>query len=253
MVRMKLALLSDIHANLHALQACLAHARAAGAQQFALLGDLVGYGAFPGEVVRWAMQAAADGAIVLRGNHDAAAAGPPTTGASAEHISVAWTRTQLSETERAFLAGCPLTARWQDVLLVHASAQDPERWIYLDRPERAAQCLDAAQAGHGVQRVFAGHVHAHCFYFRGRRSALMAFDPTPGIAIPLRAHPAWVATVGAVGQPRDGDPRAMYALYDPEENRLTYQRVHYDHGAAAAAIRQTPLPADFAERLGLGR
>ena len=139
MAGMKLALLSDIHANLHALQACLAHARAAGAQQFALLGDLVGYGAFPGEVVRWAMQAAADGAIVLRGNHDAAAAGPPTTGASAEHISVAWTRTQLSETERAFLAGCPLTARWQDVLLVHASAQDPERWIYLDRPERAAQ------------------------------------------------------------------------------------------------------------------
>ena len=89
---MKLALLADIHGNLPALRACLAHAEAAGAQRFAVLGDLVGYGPDPGAVVDWAVDAARDGALLVRGNHDHAVARPPTGGDSAEHASVAWTR-----------------------------------------------------------------------------------------------------------------------------------------------------------------
>ncbi len=253
MVRMKLALLSDIHANLPALRACEQHARQAGAQRFAVLGDLVGYGGEPGAVVEWAMAVSRDGGVVLRGNHDDATARPPTIGQSAEQASVAWTRSQLGAAQREYLAALPLMAPVGELLLVHASPHEPARWPYLDRPERAQQALQAAEATHGLQRVLAGHVHEQRLYYRGRGTSLMPFDPTPGIAIPLRVHRAWVATIGSVGQPRDGDPRAMYALYDDQENRLTFHRVPYDHAAAARAIRATPLPADFADRLEKGR
>ena len=81
----------------------------------------------------------------------------------------------------------------------------------------------------------------------------MAFEPTPGVAIPVRAHRAWLATVGSAGQPRDGDARAMYALYDEPGAQLTFVRVPYDHAAAAAAIRRAGLPAANADRLAKGR
>jgi len=253
MVRMKLALLSDIHANLPALRACVAHAQAAGADRFAVLGDLVGYGGEPAAVVDWAMEVVRAGGVVLRGNHDDACSRLPTEGQSAEQASVAWTYRQLTPLQRAFLAELPLMAPVGDLLLVHASPHEAARWPYLDRPERAQQALQAAEATHGKQRVLAGHVHEQRLYYRGRGTSLMPFDPTPAIAIPLRAHRAWVATIGSVGQPRDGDPRAMYALFDDQENRLTFHRVPYDHAAAARAIRATPLPVDFADRLEKGR
>jgi diadenosine tetraphosphatase ApaH/serine/threonine PP2A family protein phosphatase len=250
---MKLALLADPHANRHALDACLAHARAAGATQTALLGDLVGYGAQPAEVVALAQELAGQGALVLRGNHDDAAVHPPATGVTAEHASAAWTHGRLAPAQRDWLAGLPLTARWHDLLLVHASADQPSRWDYVDRPERAVQCLEAAWEHAEVQRVACGHVHAQRLFYRARRDRLMPFEPTPGVAIPLAAHPAWVATAGSVGQPRDGDVRAMYALYDAQANTLTFHRVDYDHAGAAAAIRRTTLPVYFAERLERGQ
>jgi diadenosine tetraphosphatase ApaH/serine/threonine PP2A family protein phosphatase len=250
---MRLAVLADIHGNLRALRACLDHAQAAGAEHFAVLGDLVGYGAEPGAVVGWAQDAARAGALVLRGNHDHAAAHPPGEGPSAEHASTVWTRAQLSDGQRDFLAGLPLQARYEDVLLVHASPHEPGRWHYLDRPERALQALRAAEAGAGVRGVLAGHVHEQRLYYRGRAGGLLPFTPTAGIPIPLRPHPVWVATAGAVGQPRDGDVRAMYALLDTAADTLCFHRVPYDHLAAARAIRATPLPASFADRLEQGR
>lgn len=250
---MKLALLSDLHGNAHALRACMAHARAQGFDRLAVLGDLVGYGAEPGVVVDWAVQAVQDGGIVLRGNHDEAASRAPAGGDRSEDLSSAWTHAQLQPAQRSFLAGLPLVATVDGVLLVHASAHEPGQWLYIDRPERALQALRAAEDDHGVKRVLAGHMHEQRLYYRGRGSGLLPFTPTPGIAIPLRAHPAWVATIGSVGQPRDGDPRAMYAMLDTAGDRLTFHRVAYEHGAAARAIRASRLPAGFAERLELGR
>jgi diadenosine tetraphosphatase ApaH/serine/threonine PP2A family protein phosphatase len=250
---MKLALLSDVHANLRALHACLAHARAAGATRFALLGDLVGYGAEPAQVVDEAMALAQAGAIVLRGNHEAAALVPPADPRTAEAGSSRWTHGELGAAHQAFLAALPLTAILGSAFLVHASADEPDAWHYVDSPRRAALCLDAATQDPQVRHVFCGHVHEQRLYYRGRGRTLMAFDPAAGAAAFVPPSRTWLATVGSVGQPRDGDPRAMYALFDAREARLTFQRVAYDHLGAADAVRRAGLPESFALRLEEGR
>ena len=106
---MKLALLSDIHANLRAWQACLEHARDAGADRIAVLGDIVGYGAEPAEVLAEVMALAEKGALVVQGNHDELAVTPRATAQTMEDASAAWTHAQLDDTQRAFLAALPLT------------------------------------------------------------------------------------------------------------------------------------------------
>jgi diadenosine tetraphosphatase ApaH/serine/threonine PP2A family protein phosphatase len=250
----KLALLADLHANVQALDACIADARARGATRFAFLGDLVGYGADPAQVIDRVMAMAAQGALVLKGNHDEAALSPPPkAGEGADLASPAWTHAQLSPAQRDFLASLPLEQRvGDDILLVHASAHDPARWTYVTRPAEAAQSLDAARA-QGAALVFGGHVHEQRLFFVGAVGKLMPFAPTPGVAVPLPAHREWLATVGSVGQPRDGDPRAMYAIYDGDSARLTFLRVVYDHAAAAAAIIRAGLPRGNAARLAAGR
>jgi len=250
---MRLALLSDLHANPGALQACLAHARRCGATRFAILGDLVGYGAEPVPVLETVMELAGRGALVVRGNHDTAAQGEPATGGTGEHLAAAWTRAQLAPRHREFLASLPLTASIADALLVHADPYDPARWQYLDRPALVGRALGAAQRQWGASKVFCGHVHQQQLYYRAADGHPMAFAPVPEVPVPLAAHRSWLAVVGSVGQPRDGDPRAMYALFDVAQSRLSFHRIAYDHTAAAAAIRAAGLPESFAARLERGR
>lgn len=246
-----LALLSDLHANLRALDACLAHARVQGATRFAVLGDLVGYGAEPAAVLDRVMALAAEGAVVLRGNHDALALAPPAQVLTAADDTAAWTASQLSCAQRAFLESLPLQAREPGLMLVHASAETPQRWLYVDSARRASACLDAA--GDAVRHVFVGHVHEQTVYYRGAAGSLMAFLPTPAQPVRMPAHRQWVVTVGSVGQPRDGRPEAMYALFDASTARAVFHRVPYDHLGAAAAIRAAGLPAFFADRLETGQ
>jgi diadenosine tetraphosphatase ApaH/serine/threonine PP2A family protein phosphatase len=250
---MKLALLSDLHANRHALLACLDHARRSGATHFAFLGDLVGYGAEPVAVLETVMEMAGRGALVVRGNHDEAAYGGPSCGGTGEQLASLWTQTQLGEAHRSFLQGLPLTAGFDDTLLVHADPHEPSRWQYLDRPALVGRALGAAQRLWGARKVFVGHVHQQQLYYRAADGHPMAFAPVPGIPVPLGAHRNWLAVVGSVGQPRDGDTRAMYALFDVAQARLAFHRIAYDHTAAAAAIRAAGLPESFALRLELGR
>lgn len=247
---MKLALLSDLHANRHALNACLAHARAHLASQYAFLGDLVGYGAEPGAVLDTVMEMAAQGAWVIRGNHDDAALAPRSNSARADHAGATWTARQLSGAQREFLAGLPLTHAHGFMLLVHASANKPGHWTYVEDAQRAADSLDfAGDATH----VFGGHVHEQRLFFQGLVGKTMAFEPTAGVPVPVPRHRRWLATVGSVGQPRDGRSEAMYALFDIDALALTFMRVPYDHTAAARAIRAAGLPESNAARLASGR
>jgi diadenosine tetraphosphatase ApaH/serine/threonine PP2A family protein phosphatase len=247
---MKLALLADLHANLEATRACLAHARAHGAEDHAFLGDLVGYGADPGPVVDLVAEHAARGARVVQGNHDAAAvAGAASTMHDAAAAAIAWTHGRLSGAQRAFLAGLPLVARTEELLLVHASADAPAEWRYVeDGPSAAASLAAAAPA----RFVVCGHVHAPVLWYAGAAARPVPFRPTPGVAIPVPPHRRWLAVAGSAGQPRDGNPAASYAMLDLEAATLTFHRVPYDTAAAARKVRAAGLPEALAARLELG-
>jgi len=250
---MRLALLSDIHANIQALDACLEHARAQNAQRIVFLGDLVGYGADPAAVVDRIQQLAGEGALVIKGNHDALAVRPPTDVKTIGDSTALWTHKQLSRAQREWLDALPMTLQLDASLFVHASADGPELWRYVYDQRAATASLDAATANPAVRYVFGGHVHLQTMYYRGSTSELMMFTPQPGIAVPVPKHRQWLSTIGSVGQPRDGKPLAMYALFDTDRAQLTFHRVAYDHHAAAAAIRHAGLPSFFADRLELGR
>lgn len=250
---MKLALLSDIHGNIQALDACLAHARAHGAQRVAVLGDMVGYGANPSEVVNRILLLTEEGAIVLKGNHDEMAVVPPAEIKTVGDVSAPWTHAHLSNAQRDWLNQLPMTAHQDNILLVHASANDPELWRYVYDERSATASMDAARTWLDVRYVFGGHVHFQTLYYRGSSDQLMKFTPQPGVAVPVPPHRQWLSTIGSVGQPRDGNPQAMYALFDTERALLTYYRVGYDHYASAAAIRKAGLPEYFAKRLEEGQ
>ncbi|AMO22906.1 metallophosphoesterase family protein [Ramlibacter solisilvae] len=249
---MKLALLSDLHANLQALEACLADARARGATHYAFLGDLVGYGADPAPVLDIVMTLAQQGAWVVKGNHDDAAVNPQPGSQRADQVGGRWSHGRLGRQHRAFLADLPLVVRHGKLLLVHASAVEPERWTYITRPAEATESMTAAQAQQATH-VFCGHVHEQRLFYTGAAGRTMAFEPTPGVALPVPAHRQWLATIGSVGQPRDGNADAMYAMLDVAALQLTFLRVPYDWRAAATAIVHAGLPAFNAVRLGIGQ
>lgn len=250
---MRLALMSDIHSNIHALDACLAHAQAQGVDQCAILGDLVGYGPDPARVLDRVMTLSLQGAIVLKGNHDELALNPPATLVKNEDQGAGWTHQQLRADQRAFMEGLPLSARWESALLVHASAKDPKRWTYVVDARSAQNSLDAATQDDNVTHVFGGHVHLQTLYYRGAGGKLMPFTPSVGVTVPVPKHRQWLATIGSVGQPRDGNQRAMYAIFDAKALTLTFHRVAYDHMAVARATREAGLPEFFAARLEIGR
>ena len=254
---MKLALLSDIHANIQALDTCLQHALDAGAEQFVLLGDFVGYGANPIEVVQRVQALAADGALLIKGNHDAGAVSPPAFARTVGDSTTAWTHTQLAPEQRQFLHDLPMVMQHGSILLLHASADGPDLWRYVYTGTAAAASLGAAATLPEVRHVFGGHVHHQTLYV-GRNLAkgdqlISKLSPLPGVSVALPMDRHWLATIGSTGQPRDGDPRAMYATFDTESLAFTFHRVPYDHYAAADAIVQAGLPAWLAARLALGR
>jgi diadenosine tetraphosphatase ApaH/serine/threonine PP2A family protein phosphatase len=146
-----------------------------------------------------------------------------------------------------------VTRQHHAIVLVHASLDGPELWRYVYDQRVAAASLDAATTLPEVRYVFGGHVHMQTLYYRGAGGGLMKFEPTAGVAVPVPKHRQWLATIGSVGQPRDGNPQAMYALFDTDKSQLTFHRVSYDHHAAAAAIRAAGLPNYFADRLEMGR
>ena len=246
---MKLALFADIHSNLEALTACLDHAAALGAARYAFLGDLVGYGADPVAVLELIESHAARGAIVVLGNHDAAAIGRPVHGMNLQALTaIAWTRKRLPKRQVDFLGALPLSVREDDRLYVHASAAAPERWTYVTGPRQAAQSISATDAS----VIFCGHVHEQKLYYTGAGGYPMPFQPVPGTPIPTARHRQWLAIVGSAGQPRDRNTAACYALADLARARITFFRVPYDHGTAAQKIRAAGLPERLARRLERG-
>jgi diadenosine tetraphosphatase ApaH/serine/threonine PP2A family protein phosphatase len=243
-----IALLADIHGNREAMTACLADADRRNADRYVFLGDLVGYGADPGWVTDRAMEYVARGAIAILGNHDAAAVGKPFAMNPIATAAITWTRGKLEAGQRSFLESLPMAVEEADRLYVHASANEPSRWHYVLDASRAQKSFDATPA----QQTFCGHVHSPALYLLSHTGKLFGFTPTAGVAIPLLGSRRFLAVLGAVGQPRDHNPAACYALLDETQNMLTYIRVSYDIASAARKIRQAGLPPMLAARLEQG-
>jgi len=244
-----IALFADMHANRQAFEACLARARDFGAQHIVLLGDLVGYGADPNWVVTTAMELADKGALAVLGNHDSAIANPHERMNVEASIAIEWTRGELGSAQRSFLAGLPLRINDDDRLYVHADASDPADWIYVVGTAEASHSLTSDPA----QITFCGHVHRPAIYSVTPTAKMTAFTPVTGAAVPLLQGRRWLAVLGSVGQPRDGNPAAAFAVFDTDKRELTYCRVAYDVEQAAAAIRKKGLPPWLADRLLVGK
>lgn len=247
---MRIVLFADIHANREALEACLAHAEELRADRYVFLGDLVGYGADPGWVIDTVREKVAAGGLVVKGNHDIAIDVDVNEKMHADAVqAVEWTKRTLSPEQSAFLAGLPLSERLDDMLFVHANAWKPEKWGYVHGKAEARRSLLATDCRY----VFCGHVHPPALYYLGAQDSAGSFIPVPGVAIPLSSNRRWHSVVGSVGQPRDGNPAACYAMFDAKGKKLTYFRVAYDHETASRKIMNAGLPASLAQRLRDGK
>lgn len=240
---MRIAVLSDIHSNLVALDAVLAHAGNVDAVWH--LGDVVGYGPDPDGVVA---RLAAIGAIGVLGNHDAAALGGPEIEWFNPDAKTAalWTRDRIAAQTRDWLAALPPTMVVDGFSLVHGSPRDPLR-EYITAPEVASPNLRHLATRIGLH----GHTHVPSAFVQ-LSDRLAEEWPLDGDVLELTGEPS-LLNPGSVGQPRDGDPAAAYLTLDPEAGMVTWHRVAYDVGAVQAAMRSAGLPPRLADRLGQGR
>ena len=246
---MRLALFADIHANRQAFAACLDAARADGAERFICLGDYVGYGADPEWTVETVMGLVEQGALAVRGNHDTAVGSSAESMNAEAQAAIEWTRGRLSAPERKFLSELPLTRQEDDRLYVHSDASQPAKWRYVRSPADAGRSLIATDA----QITFCGHIHRPALYSMSVTGKMTSFIPISGVKVQLLSGRRWLAVLGSVGQPRDGEAAACFAMFNTVSREITYCRVPYDVDAAAARIRDNGLPPSLADRLFVGR
>jgi len=247
---LKIAVITDLHANREAVEAVLEHAQGQHVDRYAFVGDFVGYGADPAWVVDLVREKVRHGALAVQGNHDAAVVrgATPTMRPDARHV-VEWSRAQLDIAQIDFLASLPLTQQLGELLFVHANAYEPAAWEYVQGRAEARRSLEAT----GQRITFVGHMHEPQLYHLSAVGKTGEFTPTAGEAIPLLPPRRWLVVPGAAGQPRDGNPAACYAIYDDASGDLVFWRVPYNHELAGDKIRAADLPPALAERLADGR
>jgi diadenosine tetraphosphatase ApaH/serine/threonine PP2A family protein phosphatase len=250
---LRLLILSDIHANLEALEACLD--AAPEYDQVYNLGDIVGYGANPNEVTGRSRDL---GSVFVRGNHDKACSGltdlsdfNPIAG-----LAALWTRQVLTPDHLEFLRELPQgpLAPLENVQLVHGSPRDEDEYMLFAGDAYAV----LAQAA--VPLIFFGHTHVQrCFLLESGKEG-RALVPTyksakgrQSITLELKPNATYMVNPGSVGQPRDNDPRAAFLLYDTEANSIAFHRVPYDIPRAQQKIISAGLPERLAVRLAEGR
>ena len=241
--RMKIAIISDLHANLAALDVVLDSIEAEGADRIICGGDLVGYNAEPGEVIAKVREL--DIPCVM-GNHDAAVVGltDPDSFNTPARAAVEWTVGQLDEDSLAYLRALPYVMRVESFTLVHGTLHHPEEWGYVFNAYEAEEHFQ-----HQRDTVcFIGHSHIPGVFIAGD-----VVTASRSSRVRIQAGHRYVANVGSVGQPRDNNPAASYVLYDMVENTIHFRRVPYDVRATQQKILDAGLPSVLAMRLALGK
>lgn len=249
---MRYLLLSDIHGNLEALESTLDDAAGHGYDAVLVLGDLVGYGADPNAVVDRVL--ALNPAAMIRGNHDKVASGieDPEGFNAIARSAVHWTYEMLTPENRSFLAELRAGPHIVDELIeiCHGSPFDEDAYVFDE--------LDALRALRASRRPVClfGHTHVpvifHLTEDDERLDVMMPAAKTETV-VPLRARVKYLINPGSIGQPRDGDPRAAYAIIDNTRQQVTLHRVSYDVEAAQEKVLNAGLPEVLAHRLGIGR
>ena len=245
---MRFLILSDIHANLEGLEAVLAHA-SGKYDRIVCLGDVVGYGADPDAVTEWVRE---NVEVTIRGNHDKACAGLEDLEwfNPVARISAVWTQERIKPENMEWLGKLPKgPAQVDSFQILHGSPLDEDEYLISEQDARqVSPYLDA-----GV--YFFGHTHLQGgFWFRRnltRRLPKLSLDIDES-ALEIEPDATYLINPGSVGQPRDNDPRAAYAIYDPEQHVATYHRVEYEIAKAQRKIVAAGLPEVLAKRLEIG-
>lgn len=240
------AILGDIHSNIDALNVVLDDARANGVTDFACVGDVVGYNAEPAECIRIVRDELC--CPVVRGNHDHYVSYLDTNLAdfhpSAAQV-VEWTRSRLSEDDVRWLHDLPLRRPVMGFMLVHSTLDKPEDWGYVFDNQQAE-----ANFSYQLTPVcFHGHTHVPIVYANDSRG-VVHYEPHD---FTIELGQRLFVNVGSVGQPRDGDPRASYVIYDVAARQMRFRRLEYDVQTAMARNRAAGLPEKCAARLEVGR
>ena len=241
---MRYAIFGDIHGNTEALEAVFLDMEKARADIRICLGDIVGYGAEPASCVR---RIRSLGIEVVQGNHDSAAIGetPLEYFNPFAKKAIEWTAGTLDAGDAAWLKGLPLIREYDDFTIVHSSLSCPREWGYILDYAAARRCLDLLPS----RACFIGHSHVP-IAFRGENGALTIHRSETTTLDPKARY---IVNVGSVGQPRDGDARASYGVYDTARRQVEIRRVEYDIRSAQDKIIAAGLPEFLAVRLEAGR
>jgi len=239
---MKYAIFADIHANLEALNAVLQHANSNGCDKFVCLGDIVGYNASPAEcleVVRGL------DCPTVKGNHDEESSGNHSLERmnAVAQKALLWTREQLSEEQKTWLRRLRMVRQVGQFTIVHSTLDQPNAWNYVTNKFDAMSNFTYQF----TNLCFHGHTHIPRIFVQSPRVNLLEESE-----IVLEDDNKYFINVGSVGQPRDNDWRASYAVYDVESKKVSIQRVEYDIATTQAKIREAGLPELLATRLESG-
>ena len=240
---MKFAIFGDIHANLEALQAVLADAAEHGCTHYVCIGDIVGYNANPHECLEIVRGLDCP---VVKGNHDEEASlESDLVGLNplAEQ-SMRWTRENLTEDDKDYLRNLKLVRQVRDYTIVHATLDTPSGWGYVTNKFDAM----ASFSYQYTPVCFFGHTHTPVTYVKGS-----SVEVDRGQVVEIQPGKKYFINVGSVGQPRDGDPRSSYCIYDIGGQRVVNRRLEYDRATAQQKIVEAGLPQMLADRLDLGK
>jgi predicted phosphodiesterase len=240
---MRIAIFGDIHANLEALEVVLADAREQGCTSYICLGDVVGYNANPRECLQIVQSLKCP---VVKGNHDDYASSDSSLESfnPLAEVAIQWTRDQLTRAEKTWLGALPLISKLRGFTVVHASLEDPGGWGYVLNQLDAA----ASFSKQTTKLCFFGHTHNPRAYIKDSSVVGLPFEQ-----LVVEPDKRYFVNVGSVGQPRDGDWRAAYVVFDEEKRMIRLRRLRYDLPKTQGKILAAGLPPRLADRLAYGK
>lgn len=240
---MRTAIFGDIHANLEALEAVLADAEEQGVTNYVCLGDVVGYNADPVACLNKIREM---NCPTVKGNHDQDASEDHSLESMNPVAATAlkWTREQLDDDQRLWLKKLRMVRQVSDFTIVHSTLDQPVHWNYVTNRFDAMSNFSYQF----TQVCFHGHTHVPRVYMKSDK-----VREVPAESVAIEKDAKYFINVGSVGQPRDGDPRACYAIYDHENHLVVFRRLEYDMATTQQKIRAAGLPDSLAERLAEGR